>query len=96
MESEYGVAGAKMAALPPKADMCGATRDVRYGPIAEISHLKLSRKLAWQQARQCIGQRLILVISAGISGFVTLNAWWRRDSCAFALPLEAKDAIRQS
>jgi hypothetical protein len=25
-----------MFALPPKADMCGATRDVRYGPIADI------------------------------------------------------------
>src|SRR6516164_3298200 len=24
-----------MFALPPKADMCGATRDVRYGPIAD-------------------------------------------------------------
>jgi hypothetical protein len=22
--------------LPPKADMCGATRDVRFGPIADI------------------------------------------------------------
>src|SRR5262245_53365103 len=25
-----------MSALPPKADMCAATRDVRYGPIADI------------------------------------------------------------
>src|SRR5262245_16067895 len=25
-----------MSALPPKADMCGATRDVRFGPIADI------------------------------------------------------------
>src|SRR5215471_2733297 len=25
-----------MSALPPKADMCGSTRDVRFGPIAEI------------------------------------------------------------
>jgi hypothetical protein len=24
------------SALPPKADMCGATRDVRFGPIADI------------------------------------------------------------
>ena len=23
-----------MSALPPKADMCGATRDVRFGPIS--------------------------------------------------------------
>jgi hypothetical protein len=24
-----------MSALPPKADMCGATRDVRFVPIAD-------------------------------------------------------------
>src|SRR5262245_65371196 len=27
-----------MSALPPKADVCGATRDVRYKPIAGIRH----------------------------------------------------------
>jgi hypothetical protein len=26
-----------MSALPPKADMCSATRDVCYGPIADIA-----------------------------------------------------------
>jgi len=26
-----------MSALPPKADMCGAARDVRFGPKADIS-----------------------------------------------------------
>jgi len=26
----------RMSALPPKADMCGATRDVRFVPIADI------------------------------------------------------------
>ena len=26
-----------MSALPPIADMCGATRDVRYVPIADIA-----------------------------------------------------------
>ena len=25
-----------MSALPPKADMCGATRDVRFGPKADM------------------------------------------------------------
>ena len=25
-----------LSALPPKADMCGATRDVRFVPIADI------------------------------------------------------------
>ena len=28
-----------VSALPPKADMCGATMDVRYGPEADISAL---------------------------------------------------------
>ena len=27
-----------MSALPPKADMCGATSDVRYVPIADIGY----------------------------------------------------------
>src|SRR5262245_22340597 len=30
-----------MSALPPKADMCGATTDVRFGPKADISHVWL-------------------------------------------------------
>ena len=29
-----------MSALPPKADMCSATRHVRYVPIADIAHGK--------------------------------------------------------
>jgi hypothetical protein len=28
-----------MSAIHPKADMCGAPRDVRYGPIADISNI---------------------------------------------------------
>ena len=28
-----------MSALPPKADMCGAVPDVRFGPIADIATL---------------------------------------------------------
>jgi hypothetical protein len=28
-----------ISALPPKADMCVATRDVRYGPKADIGTL---------------------------------------------------------
>jgi hypothetical protein len=33
-----------MSALPPKADMCSATRDVRFVPIADIQSLALE----WQ------------------------------------------------
>ena len=35
-----------MSALLPKADMCGATRDVRYGPIADI-HVKATSPSLW-------------------------------------------------
>ena len=35
-----------MSALPPKADMCGATRDVRFVPIADIPPFK-RRQLAY-------------------------------------------------
>ena len=33
-----------MSALPPKADMCGATRDVRFGPIADIATSRAPRR----------------------------------------------------
>ena len=33
-----------MSALPPKADMCGAARDVRFGPIADIDHMLIPER----------------------------------------------------
>jgi len=30
---------AAMSALPPKADMCGATRHIRFVPIADVAPL---------------------------------------------------------
>ena len=33
-----------MSALPPKADMCGATRDVRYGPKADVSCCSIEQR----------------------------------------------------
>jgi CheY-like chemotaxis protein len=43
-----------MSALPPKADMCGAARDVRFGPIADITasrppHGELSKVVNFEQ-----------------------------------------------
>jgi len=35
-DRESGLPQTVMSALPPKADMCGATRDVRFGPKADI------------------------------------------------------------
>ena len=33
-----------MSALPPKADMCSATRDVRFVPIADIREITLQKQ----------------------------------------------------
>src|SRR6516225_7057005 len=42
--------GLPMTALPPKADMCSATRDVCFGPIADIGKRtdSLARFLPWE------------------------------------------------
>jgi hypothetical protein len=34
-----------MSALHPKADMCGATRDVRFVPIADIVRIRTTPNL---------------------------------------------------
>jgi hypothetical protein len=38
-DRESGFPQTVMSALPPKADMCGALVDVRFGPIADIAKL---------------------------------------------------------
>src|SRR4029450_7176057 len=46
-----------MSALPPKADMCGATRDVRFGPIADIRTATkwfFIRQLRWASTRRAV------------------------------------------
>jgi|SoiMetStandDraft_5_1073268.scaffolds.fasta_scaffold02301_7 hypothetical protein len=42
-----------MSALPSKADMCGAARDVRFGPIADIAerHGEMPCKISIRQSR---------------------------------------------
>jgi hypothetical protein len=37
-----------MSALPPKADMCGAKTDVRFGPKADIGPTSDEQSDAWQ------------------------------------------------
>src|SRR5262249_5666021 len=32
----FALIRSSLSHLPPKADMCGATRDVRFGPIADM------------------------------------------------------------
>ena len=44
----------RMPALPPKADMCGATRDVCFGPIADIR--ERARPLSHQKSGAMLGR----------------------------------------
>jgi hypothetical protein len=39
-----------MSALPPKADMCGARADVRFGPIADIGRIYSIRLVLIERA----------------------------------------------
>jgi hypothetical protein len=41
-----------MCALPPKADMCGAARDVRYGPKAGMHRAITERLLTVAASRR--------------------------------------------
>jgi hypothetical protein len=41
-----------MSALPPKADICSATRDVRFGPKADIAYSITSLGAGEQRWRQ--------------------------------------------
>ena len=41
-----------MSALPPKADMCGATADVCFGPVADIASFTRSPRRRWHE-RAC-------------------------------------------
>jgi hypothetical protein len=58
-----------MSALPPKADMCGATRDVRYGPKEDIAPDKARR----------------LHASIGSAGLIEINACPRELANVFAI-----------
>ena len=49
-----------MSALPPKADMCGATRDVRFVPIADI---RASEDHAFDSERKAAARGKIILIS---------------------------------
>src|SRR5262245_47627873 len=47
-----------MSALPPKADMCGATSDVRFGPKADMRLFDDLVRCAEQRLRNCQIERL--------------------------------------
>ena len=55
-----------MSALPPKADMCGATSDVRFVPIADI------RKYAYHQ--NCLMVRRTVSAYGSAEGLATTRS----------------------
>jgi hypothetical protein len=59
-----------MSALPPKADMCGATRDVRYGPIADIQDTNREANLRRvpSSLRSSDGSRILSNLGSRCSG----------------------------
>jgi hypothetical protein len=51
-----------MSALPSKADMCGATRNVRYGSLAVIEEDRLAA--VSPKSDQCFGSDLVAHVDA--------------------------------
>ena len=68
-----------MSALPPKADMCGATRDVRFVPIADFRRQQNlgEKKNPPKRARIYAGQnsRLLGSLERGINVMSRLSDW---------------------
>ena len=63
-----------MSALPPKADMCGATIDVRFGPKADIA-LNCNFRIRGAPLRPCFypyreSHALLSAIMAKILGWM--------------------------
>ena len=54
-----------MSALPPKADMCGATRDVRFVPIADIAQMEFGLDFVYSAKARPI---IVLAVSASALG----------------------------
>jgi hypothetical protein len=55
-----------MSALPPKADMCGATRDVRFVPIADIALYSMTSSARGRQLGRNGGAQCLAVFKADI------------------------------
>ena len=51
-DRESGFPRKVMSALPPKADMCGAAIDVRFGPIADIGSIMTVQEATLQCAAE--------------------------------------------
>jgi hypothetical protein len=51
-DRESGLRQTVMSALPPKADMCGAICNVRFGPKADIDMHRVWRRAIWLHIAQ--------------------------------------------
>ena len=69
-DRESGFPKKFMSALPPKADMCAATRDVCYGPKADISRLFDHRVGPGEQRRWQLSYATSIVDENQTNGFV--------------------------
>jgi hypothetical protein len=69
-----------MSALPPKADMCGATSDVRYGPKADIQASNAALFLGTQTNTAVRGR--ITLISVNSPGCVSTSI---EPACCFTM-----------
>ena len=83
-----------MSALPPKADMCGATKDVRFGPKADIHGVRdpLTERFSLRQELCRIPSIVKLMFSA-------LFGWFADDDRAsgkiFWLPMLTANRLRK-
>src|SRR5262245_9076595 len=60
-----------MSALPPKADMCSALADVRFGPKADINSAERRRQLSAVAHSILVTYSLALLFRPVVSSFLT-------------------------
>ena len=66
------VADPRLSALPPKADMCGATRDVRFGPKADMADTPWARPIVLalltrgESAREIVMFKQVILICTSL------------------------------
>jgi hypothetical protein len=86
----------KMSALTPKADICSATRDVRFGPIADITASDSAVRSETEHAQphglallrnHLQGGRVVSVVELGIEFTLELAAGLPNDGVFEAAPV---------
>ena len=86
-----------MSALPPKADMCSATRNVRYVPIADIDGLRGPLRKHFSLRQELC--RIPNIFQALLSSCLQLFGWFADDYRAsgkiFWLPMLTANRLRK-